>query len=367
MYSEIEVKDVLTENDCSGQLQLYVTAQHADEIIASKFRLTPVYMLPHEKLSLVNVLPQDRVTVYAPYKYLPNSPHLEDYLVAGEYLKNNSQSNLYHPQCFCGDLLYSDGSNIECRNLDCTLTLKARLKQLSRTSFFEPPFIFYDENGKSWFDDNGFDNLNQTNPFSTIMTESFWKYNNNFPLENVLKQYQYHYAFEHNQLDLSDFLISDKFEHLLCKIHYLHLVSQQDPTRASAILHSLKVQYKPILNVHSRLKEITHHRDMSCDWQNKLLKAFLKGLGLKTLTDDVIDDLVDNETQYWAMAALDSFCSLAVLLNTPAELVKTLGYHPIRAHQISQEVSKRQKELCDIFCYYSECKEDVESLFYKRV
>ena len=174
MYHEIEVRDVLIDHDCGGRMQLYVTALHDDETAASKFLLTPVYMLPHEKLSLACVQPHDRVTVYAPSLYLPNSPHLEDYLVAGEYLKNNHPHSPYErmPECFCGHPLISDGHSIDCTNLDCTLTLKARLKRLSQTAFFEPPFMFYDEDGKFWLDDTGESGYDKTKPFSVIMTVS---------------------------------------------------------------------------------------------------------------------------------------------------------------------------------------------------
>lgn len=365
MYNEIEVRDILVDHDCGGRMQLYVTSLHDDETVASKFLLTPVYMLPHEKLSLACVQPHDRVTVYTPSLYLPNSPHLEDYLVAGEYLKNNNKTSLYEyrPECFCGADLYSDGHVIECRNLDCTLTLKARIKRLSQTAFFEPPFMFYDEDGKYWFDDNGMSGCDKTKPFSVIMTSQFWG-NQVFDLENTLQQYQYHYGFNHNQLDLSDFLIPNKFTDLLCKIHHLHVIAQQDQSRASACLHSLKQNYQWIWNVYGRLEEVASRRDVNADWQNKLLGAFLNGLGLKSLDFETIQTFVDLDIQYYHMAALsDPFLNFAFFLNNTEELISTCGFHPVKAHAITQESKKRRFELGNILGHYSLNRDDVESLF----
>jgi len=293
-----------------------------DELVASRFRLTNGYMLPHEKLMLGTVSPMDDVIVVV-------DEHLSNPMVLGEYVDNLSDISNREPICRCGSPLVSDGFDIYCPNDQCGLTLLSRLERLGKTPFFQVnprELQFTDEEHLVFSADP-----NYAHPFSIILQPRLWGEAVG-TLEHVLLHKK------PCSISLATFLVEPLFR------SFIDCVS-------SSFVNYENLHFTTIANFYGHMDELTQRRNYESPIQNRLIREFIWSLGIESLQMDVIERLVVYEKSTGWME--DVMVPYAYLLSHPRELHKELGVHPLEARAIGMEFRRRKYEFADIFVHYS--------------
>lgn len=333
MVNEIVVRDVIEQNDCAGKKYFYVTSMEGDETVQSRFRLTHAYMIPHEKLILASVAPQDKVLVV-------NEFYPCDLLIAGTYVHNLSDVSNRDPLCRCGTPMVSDGFDIYCPNDQCPLTLTTRFERLGMQTFSEMETLKYNE-------ETGFieesatytDLMNYIQPFAFITNGLFWGYPGG-SLEHILLTRSF------GNLSLATFLVEPLLR---------DFIEQFPPPNANSdTFKGANIFYRD-------MDELIQRRDLDSVRQNVLLRSFLSALGIESLSDDHIRLMVQYEHDIQGM--LEPFLLYAYLLTHPGELMTATGMHRLEAATIMEEVRRRRYELFDIFYHYTNNNADVVEAF----
>mgnify|MGYP003387235450 CR=1 FL=1 len=339
MIEEIYVKEVIEKNNCAGKKYICVTAMDTDEIISSRFLLTPAYMPPDYKLTIASVSPMDKVKVV--YDTHQTSP-----IIIGEYIDNLSDVKNREPLCRCGTLMVSDGFDIYCPNDRCALTLATRIERLAETNFFKPKqFNFQGE--KELFDHHDIsvtESLYYQKPFLVIQNGIFWGEPGG-SLENVLLKQKM------GDISLATFLIQPLFEEFIQERYSLDTFENTAGGN--------------IFNFYSEMDEFINRRDYDCERQNKLIYEFLWCLGIESLSEHHIQKILDYER--FLDNSIDPMLVYAYLLTHPKQLIDEIGVHPLEAFAILKEISLRRYEFFDIFSYYVRNQEDISIVFRKLI
>jgi len=337
MNDIIEAVDVIERNDCAGKKSFFVTAQASDETISSLFSMHPAYMPPENKLALASVASMDRLRVnYA--RYSQNILYNGSYIVFdGNFFENLSDTRNRDPVCRCDTRMVSDGFDVHCPNLQCPLTLTARIERLGNTEFFDMESVLSDpelcRTGVIPSEATAY-----SHPFMFVTQGLFWGEPGG-SVENILLR---------NRVDppsIATFLVPPLFEDFL-----------ENPTIPS---HMAQMAATGAERFYGWMNETINRRDPLSPTQNKLWSAFLWSLGIETLKPVFFENLFNFE---YTVAMGDPAVVYASLLTKTRSLVE-IGFHPVEASTLVNEVRKRAHELHDIFYHWAINKDDITRSF----
>lgn len=338
MRTIITVKDVLESHDCAGRKLIQVTSMAEDEIVPARYNLAPGYMTPIEKLILSTVSPMDQVIVEASYSSFMDT-------VVGEYVGNLFDAGERTAVCKCGTPLDCDGYHIYCRNQECPLTMTARIMRLSYTVFFEPHKMQQTFCGHPYLDkmslvSSGSD-IYYERPFEAISNPRFWGESIKSLETILLSKPDLH-------ISMATFLTQPLFQ------EFIENIGTTIPTNSS-VFQGLSLFF-------GMMDQIVFRRDYESNIQNLCLRGFLHGLGIESLTDEIITLLILAEQ---SLGQLDEvMLPYVYYLSDARALRQELGIIDFVADNIAREFYYRRHEFYDIFLSYSD-PQNISEIFHK--
>lgn len=332
MTRTIHVDSVIETNNCAGKKYFKVTALEDKHHVKSQFRLTPVYMMPHDKLFLASVAPSDELEVVMDH-------HQGDLMVIGEFVTKRSPHLHHEALCRCKTALVSDGFDVYCPNQNCPLTLAARLERLDQTIFFRSETLpldlqcgFLDAHGVGIFDD-----IKYCRPFHGISNPRVWGLGHQ-NLTSLLFDQRF------GDISLATFLVPSLFEELTQELRGMD-----------------RYVYQNILRFYGEMDELVNRRDTESQKQQLLINGFLWSLGIESLHEEQIVRMASYARHI--DDSLDPITVYAYILTHSTEMTQELGFHRLEALSILSEVHRRNHELFDIFAYYANSGLDVANCF----
>jgi hypothetical protein len=337
MADVIEVLDVIERNDCASKKSFYVTTRASDETINSLYRISPAWMPPETKLALATVSPMDKVVVHRGI-LAENLLHNGGFVVFdGDFDQNLSDTHNRDAVCRCGTPLVSDGFDIHCPNLNCPMTLAARLDRLGNTEFFD----FESVTSSGELIEIGFGPDEQTSyaqPFMCVTQGLFWGVPGGSVEELLLRRGM-------DLPNIATFLVEPLFAQFLDSLPSNNYMVQMGIAGAQRF--------------YAWMTETINRRDYYSISQNRLIQAFLWSIGIEALKPIFFDRLMAAEMD---MALNDPAVSFAAILTNQRTLIG-LDFHPVEAAAIVREVHHRRYEIHDIFYHYALNKADVTRSF----
>lgn len=336
MRHSIEVHSVIEENTCSGKKHIYITPVDSPHGTCVKFALPNVYMPAEHKLLLASVQPGDTVNILL-------EDNLSDLSIVGLFTDVKYDQEPPQARCRCGSILASDGFDIYCLNEQCGLTLATRLKRLAQRKFFMDAFsnndpLYVDRPKDLSSVGFGLESADMY-PFSLILDPKFWGAHYRNLEEALLDRRPY--------LGVSTFLIEDDFRAFIEHQWFTSFSSSYEFCRVGMF--------------YDDMRDFITKRDYANTRQNNLIREFIWGLGIESITPRILNDLVSHEI----MTEFDSepvFYYIYTLLNTRV-LQNEIGLHPLEVSAIQREIRMRPYEMYDIFSAYTNDTFAVKQLF----
>jgi len=319
MRRVIKAVEVTEVNDILGRKYISVLGRESDELISVTYKLTSRYMIPHEKLMLATVSPEDDILVEI------NESNDPIDLVVGEYVGNLFDAQDRPPLCKCGSFMTSDGLDIYCSNRDCGLTVLARLQRLADCRFFAAEQWQFSFNGT----DNYYDELNEK-PFALILNNKVWN-RQGWDIERILLDSGT------SHVTLATFLVQNIFRDFL------------DSTQSW--IGGGDAEYKSLNKFYQMMDQIVYHRDYSSVLQNVFIKHLLWSFSIPGLTEDTIEKMVIAEESFGLLDEV--LLPYANYLSNSRALQDDLGVDRQTADWICREFYLRRHEFFDIFTAYS--------------
>lgn len=330
MTQQITVRNVTEKHDCAGRKYIYITSQSRDETVPSQFELNPRWMFPHEKLLLATVAPEDCVTI-------ENEGFSGNFLVWGKYVQNHSDVGTRDPVCRCGSPLFSDGYHIYCPNVNCPLTFMARLERLAKTNLIAEQYTqcqMMDRYNRPHFVTADYPELY---PFSELLQSKTWVADIGtwYGIPPSLSDIIFKKA-SHHHLSMATFLTQQLFIDFL---EYNDRFYESNDPFISGVRYFF-----------GAMDELVNRRDFNSHTQNHLISKFMWSLGVESLTEDVIQKMLEVEMGIGIESEV--MINYIFFLSHPRDMVQQLGIHPGLASEISREFLLRRHEMYDIFSTY---------------
>lgn len=334
MTTTITVRDVIETNDCAGRKYIDVTSMAEDEIVPARYNLTGRYMFPDEKLCLASVAPMDKVVV-------DFSRADEMGTFVGEYIGNHFNPLTRQAVCRCGNPMASDGFSIYCLNLECPLTLGARLDRLANLSFFRPETLYHRHHDDPVLNDlishDSFAAMET--PFKIILNPKFWGT---------------------NVTDFNHILLNKNRQHVSIATFYLEelLIKFIDcnPIR----IDTTDIHFAALSNFYGMLDQTIYRREYTSGIQNYFLRSFILGLGIQSLNEKAVEQLMIIEEELCQTDAV--LLHYLYYLSNSAAFHSDTGIPKIVTDAVAKEFYLRRYEFYDIFHYYA-LPEDVNHIF----
>jgi hypothetical protein len=319
MRRTVTAVDVTEANDISGRKYINVIGMEKDELIAVTYNLTSRYMIPHEKLMLATVSPEDQVMVEI------NESNDPIDLIIGEYVGNLFDAQHRQPLCKCGATLSSDGLDIYCPNRECGLTILARLQRLADCKFFAVEKWHFSFDGMT----NYSSEMNEQ-PFSIVLGNRIWN-RQGWNLERILLDSGT------SHVTLATFLVQDLFRSFL--------------DSNGSWIDGNDAEIRSLNKFYQMMDQIVYYRDYSSAIQNVFIKHLMWSFSIPGLTEATIDKMIVAEESFGLLDEV--LLPYANYLTNPMALQDDLGVDRQTADWICREFYIRRHEFFDIFTAYS--------------